>query len=1191
VAERSASAHTKKQSEIRVMRCRQGWLLPAAAVPALLVLVLLPTDVSAPQLSPRAGQQPPQPPQLSQLAARVRMLEAENARLRAQYGLPEMGAAEPHAKANTTGWNRRVASANDTGTGSAAAARRRRVQVDVPEGAPEVPEVPSAPEMPSVDVPAIPGSAEDLLPSAPPAPPCEDPENCDCLGGWSACSAGCETAAQRVWTEARTQTGTGASCPTATDCGLFGLQDGECAAKPYNASACRLPSGEPCPDPPVGFAGTIMRLIPMASAMFVAYFGNKISTMVRVCSVFCASCTPVLMPVIEQIKSEGRLSAATFVGVGGAIYAGALGSFAAVKKREFGIMVQGVAVGYVVSSVVQGFLIGMLLEQVPSAKNYLEWITMIFTFVVGGTIGKLSQKYEDVVSIGATAAMGAYVQLQTFSTLGYSFTRNLSIQAAAAGEFGCTDWKCEVTLGFFVLYGALGARNQIMMGRMQKKIEEDPDFPGEGLYQQTLVRLNGAMAIVFQLNELVKEQGKFHTEEELEELLNQNINIVIKLATVFSDAGLLVLSVAMFAGIIEGFVNGVFYGAYLQGFAGALGVIAGGLLGLVLYAIHTHRLPHAEMAQRHARMKIYLVLVALLIPVVAGCGLVVMVMMPGTSVSIPQVQRFFDMDTLPVDVQRKLGEHLPTVYQTLIGALFTLSVSWSIVCKHLGGILYLAMKLMSMVVWSIVAYGAAITFAGFYGAAHVGLLDGMDEMKEKVLANNISSDDLQELADLASSETTLFHMLGGIGIVLILTGLWGVIGMRLYYKIRSIGRIVLRVFFFMLLGILLLNLTLFGICAYYYSQMEERLDADWYKVERRYGNTSSWGFILDKVAPSCANIAPTPVYSHSEDSAAGGGGGGDGGGGDGAGGDGGGTMMIMDGYASYRGRSACAKATFEEKVHGSFNVMLLSGGVIVLVLVVGVVTSHYIVVTDNPIPGKVERAGGKTLKGDKEPKLSRKEKKAAKKADTRSKSEKKADKLKEKAEKKEKKAKDKAEKLRLKQEVLEQEAEKKKSKKKAKAGLGGGDGDDDSGKGDGKGDGDTVTNPVAADDDKAGAGKTFEKEKKKNGKNGKKGKGGKVAESADESNEKKRLLAIWQSVDTDGSGSLDRAEAKTAMEAMGQKMSDQEFQNAMTELDDDGSGEISFDEFIVWWQKQDAEAQQQLIALNALDFSSFADEV
>ena len=85
-------------------------------------------------------------------------------------------------------------------------------------------------------------------------------------------------------------------------------------------SDCRLASGEPCPNPPVGFAGTIMRLIPMGSSMFVAYFGTKISTMVRVCSVFVASCTPVLNPVLKQIKTEGGVSAETFVGVGGALY-------------------------------------------------------------------------------------------------------------------------------------------------------------------------------------------------------------------------------------------------------------------------------------------------------------------------------------------------------------------------------------------------------------------------------------------------------------------------------------------------------------------------------------------------------------------------------------------------------------------------------------------------------------------------------------------------------------------------------------------------------------------------------------------------------------------------------------------------------------------------------------------------------
>eukprot|EP01043_Picozoa_sp_COSAG02_P051649 COSAG02_NODE_5464_length_4299_cov_15.201905_1_plen_1071_part_00 len=1040
----------------------------------------------------------------SALADQVRLLERENAWLRSQYGLGEP-LIEQHARPSHGAVSRLQ--------------KRRRLQV------------PDLNEM----VP----SEESMV------PPCDDPENCDCLGSWAVCSAECEPASQRTWLEARPPTGTGVPCPEPTDCGLLGLQDGECAPKPYNASRpCTLSSGEPCPEPPASFAEFLLRVIPMAMSTFVTFFGTKISTVVRVSSTFCASCAPVLMPVIEQIKAEGGLSAATFVGIGGAIYAGGLGAFAAVKKREFGIMVQGVAVGYVVSSLVQGFLIGMLLERVPSARTYIEWITMVFTFSVGGAIGKLSQKYEDIVSIGATAAMGAYAQLQTFATLNFQFTRNLSIQAAVAGEFGCTDWKCDLTLGFFVLYAVLGARNQVMMVRMARKIEQDPDFPGEGLYQQSLVKLNGALEIVFQLNELVKEQGKFHTEEELEELLEKNISIVIKLATVFSDVGLLVLAIAMVVGIVEGVVNGIFYTPHLKMFAAAMGVVAAGCLGLVLFAIKTHRLPHKEMSRRHYRMKVYLLLVAMLIPVVAGCGLVVMVMMPGTfpSIAVPQVQRFFDMDKLPVEVQQKLNHHLPTVYQTLLGALLALSASWSIVCKHLGGVLYLAMKLMSMVSWALVTYGGSVAFCGFYGAAHVGLIGGLDEMKETV--QNVDFDTkvdgnmsvVDGLADFASSEVTLFHVLAGVGISMILVGLLGVFGMRVYYKIRSIGRIVLRVFNIMLLIILLLNLLLFGVCGYYYTQMDDRMDEDWATLERRFSNSSDWGVILDTVAPTCSGISI---------------------------------------YLNRHGKSVCAKATFREKVDGSFNIMMIAGGFIVLLLSIGVVTSHFIVVTENPIPGKIEREGGESLKGNK---LSRKEKKEANRNDTRTKAEKKAA-------KKEAKAAEKAEKLKLKQEVLEKEKEKKKEKKKKKVGVCA------------SGDASTVDNPLG--DDAAGdsdaASRTFEKEQKsKKKKKAKKVTGATVVQNDADSSEKKRLLAVWQAVDLDGSGSLDRSEVRQAMENMGcPAMSDSEFDKAWEkDLDTNQSGDVSFDEFMTWWRRQDAEAQQQLLALKELDFSSLSvDEV
>lgn len=335
---------------------------------------------------------------LARVRVKLERLERENAALRARWAA---SSRRPAAVVGSAGLRRRA----QAGTGAPS----------VPS-VPEVPSVPDVPDMPNVSMPEVPAvpTLQDFLP---PPPPCPDPANCDCFGAWSICSAACETAAERVWTLGRPATGSGVACPPATNCGMFGLQDGECAARPYNASACFDKDGNPCPPPPVGFAATIVRLLPMASAMFVAYFGTRISTMVRVFSVFWASAAPTLIPTMMQIKQEGSLSAATFVGIGGAFYAGGLGSFAAVKKREFGIMVQGVALGYIVTSIAQGYVLGAILEAAPGAKAYLEWITMVFTFSVGGAIGKFSQKYEDIVSVAATAVMGAYAQLQTFASL------------------------------------------------------------------------------------------------------------------------------------------------------------------------------------------------------------------------------------------------------------------------------------------------------------------------------------------------------------------------------------------------------------------------------------------------------------------------------------------------------------------------------------------------------------------------------------------------------------------------------------------------------------------------------------------------------------------------------------------------------------------------------------------------------
>ena len=62
---------------------------------------------------------------------------------------------------------------------------------------------------------------------------------------------------------------------------------------------------------------------------------------------------------------------------------------------------------------------------------------------------------------------------------------------------------------------------------------------------------------------------------------------------------------------------------------------------------------------------------------------------------------------------------------------------------------------------------------------------------------------------------------------------------------------------------------------------------------------------------------------------------------------------------------------------------------------------------------------------------------------------------------------------------------------------------------------------------------------------------------------------LFDKIDLDGSGKLDSKEVRKLVTLLGQQLSDKEFREAMTAMDRDGSGQVSFSEFDAWWKGSD----------------------
>jgi calmodulin len=90
---------------------------------------------------------------------------------------------------------------------------------------------------------------------------------------------------------------------------------------------------------------------------------------------------------------------------------------------------------------------------------------------------------------------------------------------------------------------------------------------------------------------------------------------------------------------------------------------------------------------------------------------------------------------------------------------------------------------------------------------------------------------------------------------------------------------------------------------------------------------------------------------------------------------------------------------------------------------------------------------------------------------------------------------------------------------------------------------------------------------------------------ADEEAERQReARQVFDEIDEDGGGSLDRDEIKQLAKKLGKRISEKQLNEAMQEMDADGSGDVVFEEFYHWWKGQQAQRAGGIFSGLSLDF-------
>jgi hypothetical protein len=233
------------------------------------------------------------------------------------------------------------------------------------------------------------------------------------------------------------------------------------------------------------FSQVVLLLMPTLSSLFIMNFGAQLAEVVTVITTFSAAAAPVILPAVLPWVSTGEIEVTVplVTSLAGGLFAGGTAAYTSVKRRTFGIKVQGMATGFMITGFTSPLYAGLIRVHLPELVPVMVWALFGISLVQGHILGTLYVKFQHLMTSAFSSLLGAYATLLSVASLGLPFTEGLGLSDFLNGQpspeeleeqsvedgveaftgskgSGCTKPECFAVIAATVWYAFWGFTNQ-----------------------------------------------------------------------------------------------------------------------------------------------------------------------------------------------------------------------------------------------------------------------------------------------------------------------------------------------------------------------------------------------------------------------------------------------------------------------------------------------------------------------------------------------------------------------------------------------------------------------------------------------------------------------------------------------------------------------------------------------------------